>query len=178
MRFEHIERLAGLGAVIMVTLATVSLLLRTDARGSSQPGPLLAGYPPELFPARLLTRSGPLAALAAAQARLLALYVHLPPHSDSAIWLRTFLVELREIMDTAYRVAVIAEIYGGLATLDRVVDEVRQLESELAQHVARRMLTREGDARDELLTGRLATLRLCVRELSAVAGQTEQSGSH
>ncbi|HJZ49303.1 MAG TPA: hypothetical protein VKE41_19135 [Roseiflexaceae bacterium] len=43
---------------------------------------------------------------------------------------------------------------------------MRQIETEIAEHVARRLLARDGDAHAELLDGRLATLRLCVRELA------------
>ena len=77
--------------------------------------------------------------------------------------------ELRAIMDTAYRVTVITEIYGRPAQIDRLVAEVQQIEAEIAEHVARQLLARDGDAQAELLDGRLATLRMCVRELAGVA---------
>ena len=164
------ERLLGLAAVIVVAAGAVWLFLRIGGRSETRRDEMLLGYPPHLFPARDLTRNGPLAILATTQARLLLVYRQLPAHSDSAIWLRTFLSELREIMDTAYRVAVITDVYGGHAPLDRLVVEVQQIEQEVAGHVARRMLLHDGDAQQELLAGRLATLRLCVRELASFPG--------
>jgi hypothetical protein len=155
-------RVLGLGLVVLVAVGAVLLLLRlSDRRGQA-----LLGYPPDRFPAQALTRGGPLAALAATQARLAALEARLPPRGDQRIWLRTFLGELREIMDTAYHVAVIAEVYGQVAQLERLAAEVRAIEIEVAEHVTRRLLARDGDAHDELLDGRLATLRLCLRELA------------
>jgi hypothetical protein len=160
-------RILGLGLVSGVAVGAVLLLLRLSER-REQHGAAL-GYPPDLFPAQALTRSGPLAALAATQARLAALESRLPPRSDQRIWLRTFLAELREIMDTAYHVAAIAAVYGHMAQLERLAAEVRGIEAEVADHVTRRLLAREGDAHDELLDGRLATLRLCLRELANLA---------
>lgn len=72
-------------------------------------------------------------------------------------------------MDTAYRVAVIMRAYGQSAQLDKLVAEVQQLEQQLAEHVVERLLARDGDAQEELLNGRLAALRLCVRELAGIA---------
>jgi hypothetical protein len=158
-------RLLGLGLVIVVAVGAVLLLLRLSDRRDRR-GEAVLGYPPDLFPAQALTRGGPLAALAATQARLTALEGRLPPHSDQRIWLRTFLSELRQIMDTAYHVAAIAEVYGQMAQLERLADEVRGIEAEVADHVTRRLLARDADAHDELLDGRLATLRLCLRELA------------
>jgi hypothetical protein len=157
-----------LGLVIAVAVGAVVLLLRlSDRRGPRRETVL--GYPPDLYPAQALTRGGPLAGLAATQARLAALEAWLPPRSDQRIWLRTFLGELRQIMDTAYHVAAIAEVYGENAQLERLADEVRGIEAEVADHVTRRLLARDADAHDELLDGRLATLRLCVRELGGLA---------
>ena len=56
-----------------------------------------------------------------------------------------------------------------MAQLERLADEVRGIEAEVADHVTRRLLARDGDAHDELLDGRLATLRLCLRELAGLA---------
>jgi hypothetical protein len=100
---------------------------------------------------------------------LLTLAICLPPRSDQRIWLRAFLNELREIMDTAYRVALISQVYGQPEQLERLVDEVREIEAGVAEHVMRRMLAHDGDAHDELLAGRMATLRLCMRELASLA---------
>jgi hypothetical protein len=157
-------RLLGLGVVIAVAVLGVLLLLRLSARGAT---PL--GYPPDRFPAQELTRGGPLAALVVTQARLAVLERRLPPRSDQRIWLRALLNELREIMDTAYRVALISQVYGQPEQLERLVDEVREIEAGVAEHVTRRMLAHNGAAQDELLAGRMATLRLCVRELASLA---------
>jgi hypothetical protein len=56
-------------------------------------------------------------------------------------------------MDTAYRVTVITEIYGRPAPIDRLVAEVQQIEAEIVEHVAHRLLARDGDAQAELLDG-------------------------
>ena len=165
----ELNRLIGLGIVCLVALGAVLLLLRFSGRAGLGRGRMILGYPPELFPAQHLARGGALAALAATQARLAAIQQQVPPQSDLAIWLGAFLNELRAIMDTAYRVTVITEIYGRPAQIDRLVAEVQQIESEIADHVARRLLARDGDAQAELLDGRLATLRMCVRELAGAA---------
>jgi hypothetical protein len=164
-----INHLLGLGAVCVVALGAVVFLLRFSGRAGPAHGQLLLGYPPELFPAQHLTRGGALAALVATQSRLALIKRQVPPQSDLSIWLAAFLHELRAIMDTAYRVTVITEVYGRPAQLDRLVAEVQQIETEIVEHVARRLLARDGDAQAELLDGRLATLRMCVRELAGVA---------
>jgi hypothetical protein len=174
MPHTPIERLIGLGAVGLVAVAAVLLLLRLSGRGTMRRDRLIIGYPPDLFPAQHLTRSGALAALAATQGRLASIERQIPPKSELAIWLRAFLYELREIMDTAYRVTLITEIYGRPAEIERLVVEVQQAEAEIAQHVGHRLLARDGDAHNELLDGRLATLRLCAREL-ACAPRTPSS---
>ncbi len=162
----ELDRLLGLGAVGLVALGAVLLLLRFSGSTAAGQGRWLLGYPPELFPAQHLTRGGTLAALAATQSRLASIERQVAPHSDLSIWLCAFLHELRAIMDTAYRVTVITEIYGRPAQLDRLADELQQIEAEIVEHVARRLLERDGDAQAELLDGRLATLRMCVRELA------------
>lgn len=171
----QLTTLLGLGVVLVVALGGVLLLLRSGRQPEPNRSGIVAGYPPSLYPAQDLTTRGALAALAATQARLLALYEQVPAHSDLAIWLRTFLHELREIMDTAYRVAMIGRLYGQPLQLERLVAEVQQIESTLADHVVRRLLARDGDREQELLEGRLETLRLCVRELRA--GDSAQPAS-
>ena len=160
-----------LGGAIIFAVGAVLLLLRLSERAITYRSGIVEGYPPSLFPAQELTSVGALAALAATQARLLSAYEQVPPHSDLAIWLRAFLHELREIMDTAYRAAVIAHVYGRPVPLDRLVGEVAQIEAQLAGQIVERLLARDGDTHDELLDGRLATLRLCVRELASVEAQ-------
>ena len=172
MTHADLIHILGLGLVVTIAIGAVLLLLwLSERRGAprARRGEPVLGYPPDLFPAQALTRRGPLAALAASQARLAALETRLPPHSDQRIWLRTFLAELRQIMDTAYQVAAIAEVYGQTGPLERLAAEVQQIEAEVAAHVSRRLLARDGDAHDELLDGRLATLRLCTRELAGLA---------
>lgn len=165
-----VDRLVGLAAVVVVALLGLVYLLRGGGRPLDVDAPTVRGYPLDRYPARRLTATGPLAALATTQARLLAMYANVSPGSDAAIWLMTFLRELREIMDTAYRVAVATEPYGSPTALERLVAEVEDAEREVAGQVVRRLLLRDGDADAELLAGRLATLRLCVRELSTLTG--------
>jgi hypothetical protein len=169
MTHYDLVRLLGLGVVIVVAVGAVLLLLRLSERRAPG-GERALGYPPDRFPNQALAHRGPLAALAVTQARLAALEERLPPRSDQRIWLRTFLVELREIMDTAYHVAAIAAVYGQMAQLERLAADVQLIEAEVAEHITRRLLARDGDAHDDLLAGRLATLRLCMRELAALAG--------
>ena len=168
MTHSDIIRLLGLGATIVVAVGAVLLLLRLSERRAPG-GERALGYPPDRFPNQALTRGGPLAALAATQARLAALEERLPPRGDQRIWLHTFLGELRAIMDAAYHVAAIAAVYGQMAPLERLAAEVQQIEAEVAEHVARGLLARGGDTHDELLDARLATLRLCMRELAGLA---------
>lgn len=107
-----------------------------------------------------------LAGLAATQARLLAIYRGLPPESELAVWLFAFLRELRAVMDTAYRAAAVAQLYGQEPPLDALQAEVARIEADLAAQLARRVLDRDGDTQRELLEGRLAALRLCARQLN------------
>lgn len=166
---DDVKQLIGLGVVVLATLGGLWLLLRLPAGRSRPSGGLVLGYPPDLFPARELTRSPALLALAATQSRLLSIYRQMPAHSELAVWVRTFLNELREIMDTAYRVALVTEVYGQPALLDRLIVEVEQIETQVAEQVAQRLLARDGDAQQELLDGRLAALRMCMRELALVS---------
>ncbi len=169
MLMSDINRLLGLGVVVVVAVGVLLLLLRLSDRANTRQGELLPGYPPDRFPLQELTRSAPLRELAATQARLIAMYQQMPAQSDLAIWLYAFLKELREIMDTAYRVTAITHVYGRTSPLERLVAEVQQIESQLADHVVQRLLARDGDTRSELLEGRLEALRLCVRELATMA---------
>jgi hypothetical protein len=169
MEQAPITTLLHLGGAIIFAVGAVLLLIRLSGRAVTYRSGIVEGYPPSLFPAQELTRSGALIALATTQSRLLSVYEQVPVHSDLAVWLGAFLHELREVMDTAYRTAVIAHVYGQPVQLDRLVDEVHQIEAQLAQQIVQRLLVRDGDAHDELLDGRLATLRMCVRELSSSA---------
>lgn len=157
--------------VIGIAIGAILLLLRLSKPASKRTGDMIIGYPPHLFPAHALTRSGPLAALAATQTRLTSVYQQLPAQSEVAIWLRTFLGELREIMDTAYRVAVITQVYGQSTQLERLAAEVQQIEQQIASHVTSHLLSRDADAYQEVLNGRLEALRMCANELSALVSQ-------
>lgn len=169
MTSDDVKQLIGLSVVVLMTLGVLWLLLRLPNGRSRPSGGLVLGYPPDLFPARQLTRSPALLALAATQRRLLSIYQQTPAHSDLAVWVRAFLNELREIMDTAYRVALVTEVYGQPALLDRLIVEVEQIETQVVEQVAQRLLARDGDAQQELLDGRLAALRMCMRELALVS---------
>src|SRR5262245_50961232 len=160
--------LLQLGAVTVIAIGAVLLLLRISVRGTAARG-IVQGYPPSLFPRQDVARSRALAALAATQARLLAVYEQAPAQSDLAVWLGPFLRELREIMDTAYRVAAITQPYGSPPQLERLVAEVQEVEAQIAGHAVRLLLARDGDAEQELLDGRLATLRMCAQQLAHAA---------
>ncbi len=162
---EDINRLLGLAVVLLVSIGAIWLLMRHSSAPVTRQGSA-QGYPPDLFPDTQLTRSGALALLAATQARLILIERQVPEQSELAIWLQAFLRELREIMDVAYRAAAVAQIYGDTSALDMLTTEVQTIETQIAAHVARRLLDRDGDTQRELLDGRLATLRLCVRQLS------------
>lgn len=170
MERDPIMVLLQLGAVAVVAVGAVLLLLRLSARATATRGSMVQGYPPSLFPRQEIIRNGPLAALAATQTRLLAIYAQAPQQSDLAIWLGPFLRELREIMDTAYHTATITHAYGQPAAIERLATEVQQIEAQVAEHAVQLLLAHDGDAERELLDGRLAALRLCARELGRVAG--------
>jgi hypothetical protein len=163
---NDIEGIVKLGIVMLMAVSAVLLLLRLSDRGRAQRNAWLVGYPPDIFPAQALTQSGPLAALAATQCRLVSLYRQMPAQSDLTIWLGAFLRELRAIMDTAYRVAVVTQVYGQTPHLERLVAEVEAIELQIADHVTRQLLAQTDDIGREPLEGHLATLRLCVRELA------------
>ena len=169
MEQNALTALLQLGVVIVIAVGAVLLLLRFSGRAITYHSGIVQGYPPGLFPAQELTGAGALAALAETQARLLSIYEQVPAQSDLAVWLHAFLRELREIMDTAYRVAVITHVYGRPAQLDRLVEEVRQIEAQFAEHAVQRLLARDGDTQQVWLDGRMATLRMCVRELASLA---------
>jgi hypothetical protein len=154
MILDDIAHLASLAAVAIVAIGGVLLLLRLGGRQA----------PPA---ERELLALPALADLAAAQGRLLALQRALPPQSEEAVWLGTFLRELRPVMDTAYRVAMATRAYGSPAGLDALSAEVLRIEAEVAAQIARRLLGRVTDTDNDLLDARLAALRLCARELAA-----------
>jgi hypothetical protein len=168
--------LAKLGGMVVVAVGAVLLLLRSNTDTAARDIDQVLGYPPNQFMARELVRSEPLVELAAIQARLVSIYWQLPPHSDSAIWLRAILAELRAIMDTAYYVMTITEVYGQPPQLERLIVEVQLIEQEVAAYMTSQLLMRDGDAQHELLDGRLATLRLCARQL-ANSGIIRTSGT-
>src|SRR3712207_2602252 len=116
-----IQRLAGLGTVIIVAVGAIVFLVRYSVPSPAPQVDVVTGYPADRYPARHSVTTGALTALVATQLRMLALYRHLPAGSDSAIWLRTFLVELREIMDTFFHDTATTEIYAAPAPLDSLV---------------------------------------------------------
>jgi hypothetical protein len=168
MERDPITVLFQLGVVALIAIGAVLLLWRLGERRSMRGG-VVYGYPPSMFPNQELARSKPLAALAAIQARLLAVYEQAPAQSDVSVWLRPFLTELRAIMDTAYRVAAISASYGSHPQLDRLVADVQVIEAQVAEHAIKLMLASDGDVQREPLDGRLATLQMCARELEAAA---------
>jgi hypothetical protein len=156
----------NLGAVAAFALGAIFLIWRTSARRLPSRADVVLGYPPDQFPAHDVINQDALRALATTQSRLLAIYDGLPPGSDSAKRLHTFLIELRAIMDVAYQVALITRAYGQSPQLTRLAAEVQQIEAQLAQQMIHRLLSYEADAQEELLNGRFAALRELVREIT------------
>lgn len=165
MLFDTLGKLAGLGLVAAVAVGALLWLLRLGGAPAPERPELTPGYPTERFPDRAVAADPALAGLVATQARLLAILAGLPPGSEPAVWLATFLRELRAIMDTAYRVAAVSRIYGTMPPLEALSAEVARIEADVAAQITRRLLDRDGDAQQELLDARLAALRLCARQL-------------
>jgi hypothetical protein len=179
---EQVDRLLGLGVVIAVAVGAVLLLLRATRRSDPRDGEIVLGYPPDLFPVYQVTQQPALRALAATQARLLSVYRRLPAHDraapvgEIAVWLRVFLLELRQMMDTAYRVALVSDLYGHSRYLDQLVAEVQAIEAQIADDIARRLLGTDGPRHDEALGRRLALLRQCARELTSLEAAPRSAG--
>jgi hypothetical protein len=166
MPFEDIvARLIGLGLVTLIAVAVLVWLMRVSGH-QAQDLRLLEGYPAELFSDREAITLPALQALCASQQRLLSVYRRLSPGSEMAIWLVTFLYELRAIMDTAYRAAVIGRVYDDTTALDTLSAEVAQIEHDVAGQITRRLLLGEDDLSYEQLQVRLAAMRLCARRLA------------
>lgn len=159
----------GLVVVSIVAVTSVIVLFRRSENIDEHQRWQIVGYPSQLVPAHELTRNGPLAALIVVQARLLSMYRQLPADSDVAIWLRMFLYELRTIMDTAYYAAQVTDAYERSPLFDWLVVEVQQIEADLAVRIAQRLLLPADDPEQELLAARLASLRMCVRELTGAS---------
>ena len=156
----------NLAAVAAIAIGAVLLIWRTSNRRATTRSDVVLGYPPDLFPAHDIVGQDSLRALATAQSRLLAIYDGMPQGSDSARRLHAFLLELRAIMDTAYQVALITRAYGQSAQLGRLAAEVQQIEAQFTQQVVHRLLSYEADTQEELLNGRLESLRGLVREIA------------
>jgi hypothetical protein len=156
----------NLGAVAAIALGAILLIWRTSTRRTPSHINVVLGYPPDQFPAHDVINQDALRVLATTQSRLLAIYDGLPPNSDSAQRLQTFLLELRAIMDVAYQVALITRAYGPPPQLTRLAAEVQQIEAQLTQQMIHRLLSYEADAQEELLNGRFASLRELVREIT------------
>jgi hypothetical protein len=167
--YEQLIALANLGATAAIALGVIAILWRVSERSRPRQPEIVLGYPSDRFPAHDVVGSRALTELAASQARLLSMYSELAPSSDAAKLLYSFLVELRAIMDLAYRVALVTRAYGQSPKLDRVVAEVRAIERELADHVVQRLLAYEADEQSALLDHRLATLRALVGQLAPAA---------
>lgn len=169
----QLERLLGLVVVLLVAVGAVWGLLRATGRRPPTADDLVLGYPPELFPNQRLTRGPALQALVATQTRLLELAQRLPTATPTAqtgelaIWLRVILLELRSVMDTAYRVAIITEVHQRSDHLERLVAEVQHLEARVADDIAHHVVSGIGDASG--LDRRLTVLRECAQELTDLA---------
>jgi len=163
---DPMTTIMNLGTVAAFALGAIFLLWRTSTHRTSMRADVVLGYPPDQFPAHDVINQEPLRALATTQSRLLTIYAGLPPSSDSARRLHTFLIELRAIMDVAYQVALITRAYGPAPQLARLAAEVQQIEAQLTQQMIHRLLSYEADAQEELLNGRFAALRELVREMT------------
>lgn len=165
MERDPITTLIGLAVVILIGLGVVVFMLRIGG-GRPRRQELLLGYPPDLFPAQELTRGGSLKALAAVQARLLSVHAQLPRQSELAVWIWSFLRELRPIMDSAYKAASVAKLYSQSSPLDSLVREVESIEKEIAERVVKRLLSTEAAVDDDGLDVHLAVLRRYAHELT------------
>jgi hypothetical protein len=177
----ELNRVLEFVVIILVAAGAVWLLFRVTRRPPARDN-LVLGYPPEHYPAHEATRLPALRKLAATQARLHAVYHRLPSSDPTlqvgevAIWLRVFLVELRRMMDAAYRVALIADVYRQADHLDRLAAEVAELESQIADDIAQVLLGHQGAVRNEALSRRLGALRECAGELGRMAGAPATPG--
>lgn len=108
--------------------------------------------------------------MTAIQARLVSIVQQLPPQTDLAIWLHQSLVELREIMNLAYRAVVVTQAYGPPPQLAQLIVELHALEEQIIVRIGQQLLARGNGVHHELLSGRLATLWMCARELSRLSG--------
>jgi hypothetical protein len=163
---DTLSILLGLIVTAFVSGVGVVLLLRIGKPQLKPSLELVRGYPVEHFPDQQAVRSEPLLALVATQTRLLSVYAQLPRQSDLAVWVHAFLLELRQIMDSAYRVAGVAMLYDKIGQLDTVVREVQRIEAQLAEAAMQHLLDAQSDVDTERFETRLAVLRRCVKELA------------
>ncbi|NJM07580.1 hypothetical protein HC891_17430 [Candidatus Gracilibacteria bacterium] len=163
---DSLSILFGLIVTALVSGMGVVVLLRIGPPQAKPTLDVVRGFPPERFPDRQLVQIAPLSALVATQARLISMYAQLPHESELAVWVRAFLLELRQIMDSAYRVASVAVLYDQTTQLDSVVSEVQRIEAQLAETAMQRMLNAQSDIDTERFETRLAVLRRCVKELA------------
>jgi hypothetical protein len=131
---------------------------------------IVQGYPAQAYPLQQATSTVQLQALTAVQQRLLLIYDQAPARSDLTIWLKLFLVELRAIMDVAYRVAPLMQLYGKNQQLDQLVLEVQLIETQIAECSISSLLQQAPDQQLNMLESRLATLRLCTKQLGETVG--------
>jgi hypothetical protein len=170
MVYETMSYVLDLGEIAM-TMAGSLALLAQQGNGNKRPPEqhttesLVVGYPPHLFPAHMLTQSGPLAELATIQKRLIAMSRQLSPQRDLSPWLSLFLVELREVMDRAYRVAVIAQVYAQPSRLETLVRMVQQIELEIVRRTKRSLIYQESRAETLPLFAHFASLRMFAQEM-------------
>jgi hypothetical protein len=170
-----VEKIGGLGAVLLVAVGVLWVVLRAADQDKGDGVQWMAGYPLAYFPVAALTSSGPLATLTHIQHRLIRLYGGLPLESDLALWLNPFLTELRAIMDQAYQVALITRLYGQQEVLEQLANEVSLLEKQVAEQVTLRLVSRPSSDTFTALDEQLGVLRLCVEHLSLSGPAIEQT---
>jgi hypothetical protein len=163
---DTLSILFGLIVTAAMSGLDVVLLLRIGKPEPKATAEMMHGYPAERFPDQELVRSEPLSALVATQTRLLSVYAQLPHQSELSVWVRAFLLELRQIMGSAYRVAGVAMLYDKIGQLDTVVSEVQCIEAQLAEAAVQGLLDAQSDVDTERFETRLAVLRRRVKELA------------
>lgn len=121
--------------LIILLLVAGALVSRSRARSSGAPREV--SRPPNA-PARLheLAATAPFEALQALGERLAEIQRHLPPNSDDARWLQGYRNDLRNVQDDVYWGLFNASGAERTALLNRLGQEVGQLEQTVGERLA------------------------------------------
>jgi hypothetical protein len=147
---DPIILLAQLIVVALIAVGAIWLVFRGSPAAQQPPTETVRGYPPGRFPNQEIVRRQALALLVATQSRLLTVYERLPARSPLAGWLANFLHELRGLMDTAYQIAAVTEVYGSLPQLEELAQRVQEIEHGLANAIVRQLMHPDPDAVHQL----------------------------